>query len=219
MSGVERRELTRIDLNELTTWSPWPRRLLGLEPWTVPVRDIAKIDQEYDKDKWARCLTYLTEHPATTPRDLFRQLARIPPDVVIPVSLGDELFAMPWSDALARHEAMLLDTLLPLVEKAGSAIELGCGFGHNVWLLSQHVNTTLVGGDYSANAVETAQRLFSADIRVLQFNFYDDSYDDLSRPLFRIVTATTCSNTECPTSAIGIVPLNALGNPWEFAES
>ncbi len=48
--------MKRIPLDELPAWSPWPARLLGLEPWRIPNRTLAKIDAEYDREKYAQCL-------------------------------------------------------------------------------------------------------------------------------------------------------------------
>ena len=45
-----------IELNDLTRWSPWPARLLGLEEFAQQKRDTDKIEQEYNREKFKSCL-------------------------------------------------------------------------------------------------------------------------------------------------------------------
>ena len=61
-----------VDLNDLPAWSEWPTRLLGLAPWTIPSRTIQKVEQEYDKEKYAQCLDYYYIHAGrnVTPEEI-----------------------------------------------------------------------------------------------------------------------------------------------------
>ena len=185
----------RVDLNDLSVWSAWPARLLGLAPWTIPSRTIKKIDQEYDKDKYARCLDYCIHAGKNiTPEEVKQfefglNLARKEC-----VSLGNNLYEVCLSEAKAEYYELLLDTVCGEVGKCQTVVELGCGYGYNLWMLKQHFPTkAFVGGEYSKNAVELGCRLFQHDskIRVLQFNFFDDqSYKFLERVNPPIVVLT-----------------------------
>src|SRR5260370_34117231 len=48
--------MKEISLDELPRWSHWPKRLLSLEPWSVPARDSRKIEREYNVDKYGALL-------------------------------------------------------------------------------------------------------------------------------------------------------------------
>src|SRR3989344_9705137 len=59
-----------IDLQDLSQWSLWPARLIGLETFSTEKRTIKKMEREYNKDKYGACLEYLSTHPHATPEDL-----------------------------------------------------------------------------------------------------------------------------------------------------
>jgi hypothetical protein len=61
--GIEGR---KISLKELPSWSPWPVRIVGLQQWSVPTRNLDKITAEYNNDKYAKLL-YWVETQSTFP--------------------------------------------------------------------------------------------------------------------------------------------------------
>ena len=67
-----------LDLQELPRWSSWPARLLGLEQWTTVERTTAKIEQEYNKEKYADCRKYVIDHLGVSPEDLKRFEVKVP---------------------------------------------------------------------------------------------------------------------------------------------
>jgi hypothetical protein len=168
----------RVALNDLPMWSVWPARLLGLEPWTIHSRTIEKVDQEYDKDKYARCLDYyIHEGENITPEDIKQFEFGLNIDDTVCISRGNDLYQASLGEARAEYYRLLLNTLRSEIEKCQTVIELGGGYGYNLWMLKQHFPIkAFMGGEYSKNAVELASRLYQHDpkIRVLPFNFYDD---------------------------------------------
>lgn len=185
----------KVHLNNLPAWSDWPARLLGLAPWCTPSRTIEKIDQEYDKDKYARCLDYCVHAGEnTTPEEVKQfEIGSGAADKTC-VSWGNDLYEVCPSEARADYYQLLLDTARAEVEKCETVAELGCGYGYNLWMLKQHFPTkAFVGGEYSKNAVQLASRLYQYDpkIRVLHFNFYDEkSYTFLERVKPPVVVLT-----------------------------
>lgn len=171
----------RISLNDLPKQSPWPARLLGLAPWAIPCRTIKKIDQEYDKDKYAKCVDYYTNATnageKVTPEECKQfEFGLYGLDAVskICVSYGNDLYEVKLSEARAEIYRLLLETMRGEVEKCGTVVELGCGYGYNLWLLRQRFpHKDLLGGEYSENAVQLASRLYQHDpkLRVLHFDF------------------------------------------------
>lgn len=151
----------RIDLNDLSSWSAWPTRIFGLTPWTVPSRTIEKIDHEYDKSKYARCLDYYTRAGEnTTPEEIIQFEIGLDPASKGCMSLGNELYEVNISKATAEYYRFVVDTVRSEVEKCKTIVELGCGYGYNLWMLKQHFGAkTFVGGEYSNNAVKLAAHL------------------------------------------------------------
>lgn len=186
----------RVDLNDFSAWSVWPARLLGLAPWTISSRTIKKIDQEYDKDKYARCLDYYIHAGKNiTPEEVKQFEFGLNLAGKECVSLGNNLYEVCLSEARATYYRLLVDTVRDEVEKCETVIELGCGYGYNLWMLRQHfpTKTFFGGGEYSENAVHLASLLYQHDpkIKVWRFNFYDDqSYKILERVSPPIVVLT-----------------------------
>lgn len=176
--------MKHIPLDELPAWSPWPARLLGLEPWQIPDRTIAKNDAEYDRDKYAQCLArYDASEPtgALTPDDL-AAIEWGPADQTIACSFDDQIVLMTTEQAMRENRDLLIRTLSPKVAQVGHVVELGCGFGIQMWYLRQAFPAkSFLGGECSANAVRLAAKLYRdvPDIRVHAFNFYDERYDNV----------------------------------------
>jgi hypothetical protein len=175
--------MTNISLNELPSRSPWPARLLGLADWSPAVRTIEKVESEYERDKYAKCLTFYdeSERGKTTPEEVKRfEFGGVDREVC--VSIGDKLEVVPLSEARRRHYSLIVDAMRPMLGRVPCAVELGCGYGFNRWMLSslfpQH---TLVGGEYSGNALELAGKLYASEprISVNSFDFYAAHYDFL----------------------------------------
>src|SRR5579862_6034531 len=165
-----------IHLQDFPQWSEWPARLLGRTERKTPNRTVEKIDSEYDKDKYLSCLTFLdARSQAATPEDVKRFEFGAAPDTPICVSLGNDLYELPLQEARARYYALLIENLSPAIQAARSVVELGAGYGYNLWLLRERFkDKAFAGGEYSENATKVAGKLYSkeAGIHVERFNFY-----------------------------------------------
>lgn len=203
---MEKRKMNKqiVCLNELPQWSVWPARLLEIEPWAVPNRTIEKIDQEYDNDKYARCLNFCIQAENKVTYDAIKQFELgIAPDSKVCISCADELFIVSLSEAKAKYYQLLLDTVRAEVDECKTVVELGCGYGYNLWMLKQHFPTkAFIGGEYSDNAVQLSSRLNKYDtINVLHFNFYDEkSYAFLEKLAPPILILTSHAVEQLPSS-------------------
>jgi hypothetical protein len=166
-----------IPLDQLPQWSPWPSRLLGITPWTVPRRTLEKVTSEYDQDKFARCLDYCKGLGApATPEDVRRFEMGGDGARKVCVSQGDELFEVSLEESRALYDSLLHDTLGPLLADVRTVVELGAGYGYNLWSLRRRFGrASFVGGELSPNAVAVAERLYRGQegLSVRPFNFYD----------------------------------------------
>ena len=151
-----------IPLDDLPRHSPWPARLLGLAPWFPPVRDAAKNAAEYDQGKFDLLLKWHKEHggdPAAVRAFETRGGAEVA------VSVGDALAVLPRAEAFARHDALIADSLAPSLAGAASVVELGCGWGYNLWDLARRfAGPAYSGAESSANAIKLAAR-FGVEVR------------------------------------------------------
>lgn len=179
--------MKKIDLDELPKYSPWVARLLNIVPFQKPERTTAKIDAEYDKDKYAKLQQLYDQNPEISIQELMSVLADwSPPEKEVCVSRGNELFLVSGAAAQRLAKQDLLDILTPYITMSRTVIELGCGFGYNLAALSKIAPShSFIGGEYSQNAVNLACKLFGDCPRttVSQFNFYDETwpiFDDVS---------------------------------------
>ncbi|ALM10314.1 MAG: Uncharacterized protein PeribacterA2_0954 [Candidatus Peribacter riflensis] len=172
-----------IPLAELPQWSPWPQRLLGLIEWRDQKRDTTKVDREYDKDEYLRCLNFKKENPGATADDVRAYEFRLPRKPLC-VSQKNKLYELPSEQIMPVDNAVLLDALKPHMGGIDTVVELGCGYGYNLWELRRHFpEKTFLGGDYSPNAVKLAEMLYKdcPNMSIETFNFYDRSFPMLER--------------------------------------
>ncbi len=170
--------LERISVDELPKYTPWVGRLLHLEPFSKPVRNLAKIDAEYDKDKYAKLLAYYKKQPDASVADI-RTKESFGDSETICFSRRGELFLTSVVHCRQLQDRLLIDTLAKPVSEARVVVELGCGYGYNLSVLrNAFPNRLWLGGEYSKNAIKLASHLFadSEDISVLPFNYYDETW-------------------------------------------
>lgn len=180
--------MKEVSLNELSTYSPWVKRVLGVEKWNVPSRTVEKIDAEYDKTKWAKCLEIFEKSGGKiTPDELnwyeFSGFGDEIPNKKC-VSINEKLYLIPFNEARSLHFKMIREAMGPSIHDANVIVEFGCGYGYNLWMLKQAFpGKTYIGCEYSANAVRLASLLFKndPDITVHQLDFYDTKYPLLER--------------------------------------
>lgn len=173
--------MERIDLDELPRWSPWPARIMGAAPWRVPRRTRERVEQEYDGEKYAACLRYAREQgEALTVDGIKRFESGAPLETATCISIGDALFRTTLGDGRDRYVELIRERVGVRAERCRTIVELGAGYGYNLWRLSRHVEGhTLVGGELSAAAVELADLLYRdmPRITVRRFDFFDmDAY-------------------------------------------
>ena len=182
--------MKKISLNELAQYKPsWAKRVLGVEEWKTPRRGIQKIDAEYDKDKWKKCLSHYehSQRPLTPDEVRYfehEDFGAGPPADPSCVSKGNELFLMSPIKAKESHEEMICEQVGQIIERADVVVEFGCAYGFNLWMLKQAFpGKKYIGGEYSANAVRLAGKLYQDDddIAIEELNFYDTHYSILDR--------------------------------------
>ena len=173
-----------IPLDEFPNWSPWPKRLLGLEEWDIPERTEEKVDSEYDKDEYLRCANFAKEQNTKDADEVrafeFKLQER---DSICVSSLG-KLYELPADQIMPADNQLLLEIMQPLMEEADTVVEIGCGYGINLWELNKNFpDKTYIGGEYSQNAIDLAGMLYAdhSNINVEHCNFYDDAYNILEK--------------------------------------
>jgi SAM-dependent methyltransferase len=176
----------QVSLDHLAQWSEWPSRIVGCSQWQGQSRSVEDTDREYDIDKYGRCRSYCASREyAVSPDEVKDFELGSPTDSLTCVSMGEKLFAAPMKEAIAYHQDSVVRSIVNLVGPCSSIVELGCGYGYNLWRLRKRVgrDRVLAGGDRSQVAIELGKRLFQQyPILLAEFDFlHVETYKLLER--------------------------------------
>lgn len=198
--------MREITLNDFPKYSKWAARLLTLRKFPRQARTIERIDRDYDKNKYAKCLRYYLENPKRSIIDVkkFEFLGDLYDKIHslrICISKKDRLFLTSYDKVMEIWEKLLFNTFEGSLNGEEIIIELGCGYGYNLSLLAKEFpSKTFLGGEYSVNAVTLANKLFKMHkkISVTTFNYYDSKWNMLEKLDRKAVIFTSHSIEQLP---------------------
>ncbi|MFW5690957.1 MAG: hypothetical protein ACOCXZ_00535 [Chloroflexota bacterium] len=201
---IDTSTLTPIPLNAIAQYSHWPARIMGLAQWHQPNRTTDKIEKEYNKDKYARLLAYVEANPSATIADVLDFAYGGSQSNPILVSVKDAYFEMTAQHAYDTHIRVILEAVRNHQGDARTLVELGCGYGINLWKLQsmseQAADCAYIGGEFAANAVKMGNKLLESHaIRLHRFDFYD-------RETYRFLADVTGPVTIYTAHAIEQIP-------------
>src|SRR6266550_8807679 len=172
--------MREVPLNQFPHFTPWVHRLLGIEHFDSLDRSIEKVKSEYDQDKYLKCLEYYERFKGNiSPEEVKKYEFGISEEDEVCISKGEQLYLASLREVRLAYYKTLTDTMHSQIQASDFVVELGCGYGFNLYMLSRIYPTIqFVGGEYSQNAVRLAESLFenSRNINVEHFNFYDSDY-------------------------------------------
>lgn len=152
-----------FSLNDLPAYSPWPARLLGLEPWQAKHKTPAEVTREFDRDKWGALLARVEASGDETRLEQVETWAADGiPDALC--SVGDEFELLSSAAARKEHLGVVRAALRPYLP-ASALVELGAGYGSAILNLAndaQVAGIPLFAGEYVASGVELIRRLAAA---------------------------------------------------------
>lgn len=190
----------KIELNDYFSASNrWSNRILGLESFQK-TRDIHQIEREYNQDKYLRLL----ESDATDLHS-YRKLELDQAGLyqgagTIVYSIGDELFEERVDIAREKYYDLIRDNVGKYQPRI--VCELGCGYGYNLSLFNEDVET--YGGEYSENAVKIANKV---GLNVQRFNYYHSEDYNFIKPGSTIFTSHSIE--QIPDASVIIENLRA----------
>jgi hypothetical protein len=200
--------LKEIPLNELPKWSSWSAKLIGTEDFAAVTRDLDKIRAEYSEDKWQNLATQFEKSGGKlNAHDLRVIFYDTNSDKRRAAIINGKLVDANNADVMAWYDEALTSAMAPAVKSAKTIVELGCAWGHMLWLMrSTFPSLQYRGGDYADSAIALAAKLYNAtpEISVEKFNFYALNYELLEKAEGPIVVFTSQALEQVPTSA-GVV--------------
>lgn len=185
------RAARRYTLNDLPQFSPWPARLLGLEPWAQKTKTPGEVAREYEVEKWGPLLDRMTrsETPFSLEQvdDWAREGAR--PSLC---SLDKKFELLSAADAHARY-LDLVEEVLKGYGPISTLVELGAGYGSIVLALAQRPafsGARVFAAEYTAAGEEMLRRIGVAanlDLTVGHCDFASNGVVDLEIPPHAVV--------------------------------
>jgi hypothetical protein len=155
--------MAQFVLNDLPRFSPWPARLLGVEPCKHRRKTPSEITREYEHDKWGPLLARVcSEDRQVTVEEVDEwQLKELPPSLC---SIDGKLQLMDAAVSRRRYIEMVAGTLEQYAP-APALLELGAGYGSVLLRLAQRHTFSrmkIMGGELTCSGVKLMQRLASA---------------------------------------------------------
>ncbi len=156
-------EQQRYTIDDFARFSPWPARLLGIEPWEQRRKTPEEILREYDEDKWGVMLERINQSPVPlTIADAERW------DMDLPFqsfTWHDGVFQpMSFPEANAIYIRLVTDTLQACMP-ASAIAELGCGYGKVVLRLLTNGAFGAVpfyAAEYTQSGIDVTTKLAAA---------------------------------------------------------
>jgi hypothetical protein len=187
-----------ISLDDLPRHSRWPAILLGRCDFAPRRRTSEEVLREYEREKWGTVLAWLRASGPATADDLLREQG-IDPEQIVAFAEGRDFFTAPARHVMGAYDRLLRDTLLPCGPER--LVELGCGLGDKLLMLSQALRPAQAyGGEFTRSGVECGRLLAAARQSAAHFDHFD--YNDprtLDRIPERALVYTSHSIEQIPT--------------------
>ncbi len=172
--------MPNLTINDLPMYSPWPARLLGLEPWASREKTPEEITREYEHEKWGPLLTRVRSAGGRVTLAEVNQwmLGEAPPSVFCD---GESFELMEQSAAYQRYIDFVSDSL-QAYGPVPSIVELGAGHGGVLLDLASRsvfAGVEFLGGEYTRSGEEIIRLLAAA----AQLRVSAGHCDFASRPL------------------------------------
>ena len=126
----------KLEMNDLAKWSPWPARLLSIEPFGVMQKTPESVQREFGDEKWGSLLNFFANKDSVTLANV--EAAEQNLDEIIPCYERSSGFYLATAREANRQQINLYLDLLKLhVDGASCLVELGAGYGSKILALSR----------------------------------------------------------------------------------
>lgn len=161
---------TKLDMNELPKWSPWPARLLAINPFGAMQKTPESVLREFDDEKWGSLLAYFRNRDSFSLADV--EAVEQNMDELIACYERDAGFYLTTArEANSQQISLYRESLEPHVDGASCLVELGAGYGSKILALSQmnpFANLALYAGEYTQAGCDLIELIARKEDRQIQ---------------------------------------------------
>lgn len=166
--------MEKVALDDLPQYSPWPARLVGLQPWEQRRKTADEIDREYEREKWGPLLKRVRGNQGKVSVEMVDEWnhSEEPKGAIL---IANELYR---ASELEAH-----NLYISLVEKAieeelpvGSLVELGAGYGSIILNLLKRKRIycdRFIAAEYTQSGSELIRALAVRDSLPIQIGYCD----------------------------------------------
>jgi hypothetical protein len=169
-------------LDDLSRFSPWPARLLGLESFSASQKNKAEIEREFGKEKWGHLLQLIQSGQVNSLREA-DLLFNPPKDTLISHNNKFELYT--FSDAAIMYKELVSKTCARFFP-APAIVELGAGYGSVILHLAKESSgMKFLAGEITASGRECIERLATTEkinVQTAHCDFNDEHVSSLQIP-------------------------------------
>ncbi|TRZ51187.1 hypothetical protein D4R99_04740 [bacterium] len=175
----------RYSINDLSLFSPWPARLLGIEEFSQKHKNRSEAIREFEEEKWGPLCRKIQEKSSATILDvseIFNGHAGI---------LYYDHGVFKKGDAFIVHKKyikMACDTILSYINKKETIVEFGSGYGAIALSLAKKVRSKkihIIAGEYTESGrsiIKTLAKKGNFDVVVGECDINSDSITEMAIP-------------------------------------
>ena len=178
---------SKLTLDELANWSPWPRRLLSLDPYEIRTKTPESILREFDHEKWGKLFEFFATKREFALSEV--EATELNLDEIVPCYERQRGFYLArLRDANNRQLDLYRDTLKAFADEASCLVELGAGYGSKILGLSEikpFDSMPLFAAEYTQSGCDLIQliaRKINKQVHVGRCDFYDLSISGIEIP-------------------------------------
>lgn len=160
--------MARDLLDLLPQYSPWPARLLGVEPWEPRKKSASELMREFEDEKWGTLWETVRKSGGTTSIEDVEKIVFDDSKEIMCWAQG-RLQLMSTKDARTMQLSLIASTLKKM--RSGSAIvEIGAGYGQIILNLAKDPDfesADLIAAEYTQSGVKLMDHLARSQKRKL----------------------------------------------------
>jgi len=166
--------MKKISLSDISTYSPWPDRLTGLEKFAIREKTDKEVRREFETEKWNQLLQQCKSSSNLTIDTVERLFSDL--SLEMPYYDNGKFYIDTYGNILERHLDLYANALAPHADGASALVELGAGFGSKLLHLSKREpfkDLPLVAGEYASTGRDVMELLNESSERKIKVGHCD----------------------------------------------
>ncbi|SOH04468.1 hypothetical protein KSMBR1_1970 [Candidatus Kuenenia stuttgartiensis] len=176
---------SKIEINELPRYSPWPSRLFGLSDWDIKHRNNVIVSHEYG-EKWGRLLSKYQERKFTNINEVLHYL--------FDTHFSDNILFHIYENIYYSANTpvfwdffynQIIQAITRYLTPNDTLVEMGCGWGRNLFTLYQRkLFKNAIGGEFTQEGITLGNLIakeFNVPLEFFHFDYYNPKQEFMEK--------------------------------------